>query len=127
MTSSFISQASSLPPSRPLLGVAGFGTRGIKRQESDGGTPSNTKWCKTNKGVKGRRRVSTKVGKRVKAKGRTADSKAARELVPKRTDHSGQDPSDQQQDQEDFLRKFRYARNDLKARPGTRERAFSGN
>ena len=73
-----ISQASSPPPSRPLPVGARLGARGIKRQGIGGRAPPNTKRSKTNKGGKGQKRTLTKVGERVKFKGRTADSGAAR-------------------------------------------------
>ena len=45
--------------------------------------------------------------------------------VPKQTDPSNQDPSEQWRGQEDFLRNFCDALSDLKAGSQTRERAFS--
>ena len=106
--------------------VVGLGPRGTKRQEIDCWMPPNTKRHKTNKGGKGLGRVSKKVAESVKAKGMTSYSGAAGELVAKWTNPCDQDRSDQQKDQEDFRRKFRDSLNDLRARPRTRERSFSG-
>ena len=107
---------------QPSQRMVDRGARGTKRQEIHCETPPNTKWRKTKKGGKGLMSVLTEVGKRVKAKGMASYSGAAGKLVAKRTDTCGQNPSDQQQDQEDF----HNALNDLRARHQTRETAFSG-